>query len=229
MRHTSKATLGEELHAMDYLVYAYLQSGRDSEAAQVIQQMRGMSNLKTDDFKAAYASTAMPLRYAIERGQWADAAMIVPPEGAPPQVAAIAVWARGLGLARSGHSAEARREAARLQQLESQLRVSGSEYWSAQVGILAREVLAWAAQADGKPQEAAALMREAADQEGATEKLPVTPGPILPAREQLGDLLLEQHQPEQAQKEFQATLADSPGRRHSLQGAARAAELSSRK
>jgi hypothetical protein len=221
--------IGEELHAMDYLVYAYLQSGRDSEAAQIVQQLSAMANLKTDDFKVAYASTAMPVRYAIERSQWADAAVIVPPEATPPQVAAIAVWARGLGLARGGHPAEARREAARLQQLESQLRTSDSEYWSAQVGILAREVLAWAAQVDGKAQKAVALMREAADQEDAMEKLPVTPGPILPAREQLGDLLLEQHQPDQAHKEFEAALADAPGRRRALQGAAHASELFNRK
>lgn len=99
--------VGEELHATDYLVYAYLQSGRDGDAAQIVQQLRTMANLKTDDFKVAYASTAMPVRYATERGQWADAAVIVPPEGVPPQVAAVAVWARGLGLARSGRPAEA--------------------------------------------------------------------------------------------------------------------------
>jgi len=101
---------GEELHAMDYLVYAYLQSGRDADAAEVVQQLRNMSKLDTDDFKIGYASTAMPVRYAIERGQWADAASIVPPTGAPPHVVAIAVWARGLGLARSGRTAEAQTE-----------------------------------------------------------------------------------------------------------------------
>ena len=94
---------GEELHAMDYLVYAYLQSGRDQDAAQVVQQLHNMPNLNPGDFKIGYASTAMPVRYAVERGQWADAAGIVPPTGAPPHVVAIAVWARGLGLAR-GHA-----------------------------------------------------------------------------------------------------------------------------
>jgi tetratricopeptide (TPR) repeat protein len=221
--------IGEELHAMDYLVYAYLQSGRDADAAQIVQQLSTMGALKTDDFKVAYASTAMPIRYAMEPGQWADAAAIALPEAIPPQVAAIVIWARGLGLARSGHPVEARREAAQLQHIESQLRAAGSEYWSAQVGILLREVLAWTAQADGKSQEAVASMREAADREDALEKLPVTPGPILPAREQLGDLLLEQHHPDQALKEFQAALANAPGRRRSLQGAARATELSSTK
>ena len=175
---------GEELHAMDYLVYAYLQSGRDKDAAQVIQQLKSMANLNAGDFKVAYASTAMPVRYAVERGQWPDAAGIVPPAGAPPHVVALAVWARGLGLARTGHATEARAEIDRLRQIEEQLRAAGNDYWTAQVGILMREVMAWSAQADRKPEEAAALMRAAADEEDAIEKLPVTPGPIVPAREQ---------------------------------------------
>lgn len=220
---------GEELHAMDYLVYAYLQSGRDEEAAQVIQQLKNMQQLKASDFKAGYASTAMPVRYAVERGQWADAAGVVPPTGVPPHVVAIAVWARGVGLARSGHAAEARTEINRLRQIEEQLRTSGNDYWATQVGILTREVMAWSAQADRKPDEAAALMRTAADEEDAIEKLPVTPGPIVPAREQLGDLLLEQNHPGLAFKEFQTALVNAPGRRGALQGTARAAELSSQK
>jgi hypothetical protein len=177
----------------------------------------------------AYASTAMPIRYAMERGQWAEAAAIAAPEGVPPYVAAIALWARGFGLAHSGHSAEARVETVRLRQLGSRLRTAGSEYWAGQVDILVREILAWASQRDGKPQEAEAKLREAADLEDATEKLPVTPGPILPAREQLGYLLLEQQQPAVALQEFRAALINAPGRRGSLQGAARAAELSGKK
>jgi len=217
---------GEELHTMDYLVYAYLQSGRDKDAAQVIQQLKNMPNLKAGDFKIAYASTAMPVRCAVERGQWADAAGIVPPTGAPPHVVAIAVWARGLGLARSGRAAEARTEIDRLRQIEEQLRTSGNNYWATQVGILTREVMAWSAQADRKPDEAAALMRASADEEDAIEKLPVTPGPIVPAREQLGYLLLEQNHPGLALKEFETALANAPGRRGALQGVAHAAELS---
>jgi tetratricopeptide (TPR) repeat protein len=220
---------GEELHAMDYLVYAYLQSGRDNEAAQVIQQLKNMSKLNTGDFKIAYASTAMPVRYAVERGQWTDAADIVPPTGAPPHVVAIAVWARGLGLARRGRTAEARTEIDRLRQIEEQLRMSGNDYWATQAGILTREVTAWSAQADKKPDEGAALMRASADEEDAIEKLPVTPGPIVPAREQLGYMLLEQNQPDAALKEFKTALANAPGRRGALQGTARAAELSRQK
>ena len=218
---------GEELHAMDYLVYAYLQSGRDADAAEVVQQLRNMSKLDTHDFKIGYASNAMPVRYAVERGQWADAASIVPPTGAPPHVVAIAVWARGLGLARSGRTAEAQTETERLRQIEVELRTSGNDYWATQVGILVREVMAWSAQANANLEAAVALMREAADEEDAIEKLPVTPGPILPAREQLGYLLLQQNHSGLASKEFATALANAPGRRGALQGAARAAELSS--
>lgn len=220
---------GDELHAMDYLVYAYLQSGRDQDAAEAIQQLKNMPGLDAGDFKIAYASTAMPVRYAVERDQWADAAGIVPPTGAPSHVVAIAVWARGLGLVRSGRAAEARTEIDRLRKLEEQLRTSGNSYWATQAGIQRREVMAWSAQADRKPDEAAALMRASADEEDAIEKLPVTPGPIVPAREQLGYLLLEQNHPGLALKEFETALANAPGRRGALQGAARAAERSGKK
>jgi len=220
---------GEELHAMDYLVYAYLQSGRDNEAGRVIQQLKNMPELNASDFKMSYAATAMPVRYAVERGQWSDAAGIAPPTAAPPHVVAVAVWARGLGLARNGHGTEARSEIDRLGQIEQQLRASGNDYWASQVGILRREVMAWSAQANQKPDEAAALLRASADEEDAVEKLPVTPGPIVPAREQLGSLLLEQNHPDLALKEFQTALVNAPGRRGAMQGAARATEAVAQK
>jgi len=217
---------GEELHAMDYLVYAYLQSGHDREAAQVVQELKDMSKLKIADFKVGYASTAIPIRYAVERNQWVEAANIGSPVGAPPHVVAIAVWARGLGLARSGRVAEARTEIDELGKIEDRLHNSGSDYWATQAKILRREVMAWSAHANGKRDEAVALMRAAADEEDGTEKLPVTPGPIIPGREQLGYLLLEQNQPGLASKEFKAALLSAPGRRGALTGAAQAAELS---
>ena len=220
---------GEELHAMDYLVYAYLQLGRDSEAAQIVEQLKGMKGLNIADSKSSYPTTAIPVRYVVERKQWAEAASIVPPTGAPPYVAAIAVWARGLGLSRSGRSREAGMEADRLRQIGTQLRAAGNDYWATEMDVMLREVLAWSAQADGKTEEAVAVMLEAADEEDATEKLPVTPGPIVPAREQLADLLLEQNHPGQASREFAGSLVNSPGRRGAVQGAARAAELSSHK
>jgi hypothetical protein len=217
---------GEELHAMDYLVYAYLQSGRDLEAAQVIQQIKNISKPNISDFKVGYASTAMPIRYMVERKQWTDAAKIAPPTGAPPHVVAIAVWARGLGLARNGRVAKARVEIDKLGEIERRLRASNNDYWATQVRILKLEVMAWSAQADGEGDEALALMRKGADEEDAIEKLPVTPGPIIPGREQLGYLLLEQNQPGLAVKEFKAALMNTPGRRGALKGASDAAKLS---
>lgn len=221
--------IGEELHSMDYLLYAYLQNGRDADAAQVILRLQKMLSLDEAEFKIAYASTVMPVRYAVERRQWADAAAIVAPEGAPPQVAAIAVWARGIGLARSGRAAEARKELAQLQQIEGQLRAAGKDYWATQTSILRREVAAWSAHADHKSDQALSEMRQAADDEDSVEKLPVTPGPIVPAREQLGEMLLAQDQPALALKEFRAALVNAPERLSALQGAERAVKLTSRK
>jgi hypothetical protein len=224
---------GEELHSMDYLVYAYLQSGRDMEAADVIHQLASMPNPTSYDFKVGYSSTAMPVRYAVERGQWSDAAAIVPPKDAPPHVVAIAVWARALGFAHTGRIAEAHAEIERLQQLEARIRDSGNNdsnnYWADQVKILTEEAMAWSAQSDKKPDEAVALMQTAADQEDAIEKLPVTPGPIVPAREQLGSLLLEQNRPDLALQQFKTALASAPGRRGATQGLARATLLSAQK
>ncbi|HTS13861.1 MAG TPA: hypothetical protein VMH00_17200 [Candidatus Limnocylindrales bacterium] len=220
---------GEELHAMDYLVYAYLQKGSDTEAAAVIEQLRAMPNLNTADPKIAYAATAMPVRYAIERRQWNDASAITPLAGAPPHIAAIAIWARGFGLARTGHPAEAEAQAKQLQEIAAQLRKSGNDYWATQTEILFGEVMAWSALARGDAAQSERRLREAADQEDAVEKLPVTPGPIVPAREQLGDLLLEQGRPAEASKEFAAALANAPGRRGALRGAAQAGKLAAQK
>jgi tetratricopeptide (TPR) repeat protein len=220
---------GEELHSMDYLVYAYLQTGRDQEAADIIRQLKEMPSLNMHEFKIAYAATVMPIRYVVERAQWGEAAATVPPTGAPPQIIAIALWARGLGIARSEHAVVPHAEIDQLQQIEDQLRASGNDYWASQTAILKRAVSAWSAQAQKKPDEAIRLMRSAADEEEAIEKLPVTPGPILPAREQLGTLLLEQNQPALALQEFQTALKNSPGRRGAIEGAADAAKLADAK
>jgi len=214
---------GEELHAMDYLVYAYLQLGRDDKADEVVQQLKTMPDLNQGDFKIGYAYTAMPVRCMVERQQWAEAARIQPPAAAP-QVVATAVWARALGLARSGHPVEARAEVAKLQQIVQQLRTSGKQYWAGQVEVQVLEATAWSAQAEGKAAEALTLLRRAADEEDSVEKLPVTPGPIVPAREQLGDLLLEQSQPHLALQEFRTALSNAPQRRGALMGVSRATE-----
>ncbi len=218
--------IGEELHAMDYLVYAYLQSGRDQEASRLVAQLKEMQGLSQGEFKIAYAFAAMPVRYFVERGDWSDAATVVPVENAPPQVVAVALWARGLGLARMEHPGSARVEIEKLERIEEQLHTAGADYWATQVAIQIREVQAWSAQASNKPDEAVEMLRKAADDEDAIEKLPVTPGPIIPAREQLGYLLLEQNQPSLALNEFQTVLSNSPGRRGATLGVARAQQLS---
>lgn len=215
--------IGEELHAMDYLVYAYLQEGRDKDAAQTVQELRARQDLKIGDFKSGYAATAMPVRYAVERHQWNEAQRIADPAGATPQVLAVSVWARGIGFARGGSSQKADKESETLSQTEQRLRASGEEYWANQASILRREIMAWSAQDRNKPDEAVAILRRAADDEDGIEKLPVTPGPILPAREQLGELLLEQGNTNGAAEAFAVSLMNAPGRRGSLQGAAQAA------
>ena len=138
---------------------------------------------------------------------------------------AIAVWARGLGLAHSANPNDARTQASVLGDLSQKLRKSGRDYWASQVEVQRLEVLAACSQAEGQLQDGVALLRQAADLEDSLEKLPVTPGPIVPAREQLGDLLLQMKQPQQALKEFQVSLQNAPGRRGSMQGAARATQL----
>jgi tetratricopeptide (TPR) repeat protein len=215
---------------MDYLVYAYLQSGRDQEAAQVIESLSSMQNLDTGDFKSGYAATAMPIRYIVERRQWSEAEKItLPPAPSVPQVLAIAVWARGLGFARTGHPKEAREQAEALRQIDDRLIASGAAYWATQVNIMTREVLAWSAQAEGRSDEATAVLRSAADDEDEIEKLPATPGPMIPAREQLGDLLLEQGNFASASEAFESALANAPGRRGAMQGVARATRGSAQK
>lgn len=165
----------EELHAMDYLVYAYLQSGRDNEVAKVIQQLKAMRNLRIEEFKSGYAATAMPIRYIVERRQWSDAETIsAPPDDAPPQAQAIAVWARGIGFAHNGRALQAEKESETLGHINEQPRKAGNDYWATQADILRREVLAWSAQAQQKPGDAEAIQRGAANDEDGIEKLPVT-------------------------------------------------------
>jgi len=220
-----QADKGEELHAMDYLVYAYLQLGRDAEAARVLDELRAMSGLDGSDFKMGYAASTMPARYAIERRQWSDAAQLIPVDGASPQVLAVTLWARSVGLARSGKPAAARQEIEKLRSANEQLRAAKDDYWATQVHTEMNEALAWVAQAEGKADEAVKLMRTAADEEDAIEKRPVTPGAIVPAREQLGDLLLEANQPQEALTEYQRALTMTPQRRGALMGLAHAREM----
>ena len=217
--------IGEELHAMDYLTYAYLQRGRDADAGKVIEDLRSQSALSAGDFKIGYAATAMPARYAVERRDWGAAAKIQPLPGSAPHVAAIAHWARALGLARTGQVNDANAEVLALATCLEQAKTSGSAYWQTQVHVLNLEAQAWTAFAAKRSDEATRLLRAAADEEDSIEKLPVTPGPIVPAREQLGDLFLQLNKPSEALREFEASLVDAPLRRGALQGAAKSSEL----
>jgi len=215
--------VGEELHAMDYLVYAYLQRDRQQEANQVVAALASMDGLTAGDFKIGYAATAMPVRLVMERHSW-DAAqkLQVLPESAP-HVAAVIYWARAVSAARAGRPQNADADIAQLVACQQKLQSGGNTYWLTQVSVLTGEAKAWQLAATAHPDEAVQQMRQAADEEDAVEKLPVTPGPIIPAREQLGDLLLTLHRPREALREYQASLVDAPGRRGAMIGAAKAA------
>lgn len=217
--------LGEELHAMDYLTYAYLQRGRDADASAIVEDLKSQKLQSTSEFKFAYAATAIPVRYAMERSQWAEAANLEPLTGAPTHVVAISYWARAVGMARMGRPESAAAEISKLKGSEDQLRAKGNAYWATQTHVLLLEAQGWMASASGKQEDAVALLRSAADEEDAVEKLPVTPGTIVPAREQLAELLLALNRPSEAMAAFDASLASTPGRRASLIGAARCAEL----
>ena len=216
--------VGEELHAMDYLTYAYLQRGRTADAERVVEQLRTMGAMLGNDFKVGYAATAMPVRLAIERRRWNDAAALEPLPGSAPHVAAIAYWARALGNSRSGHADLADADIARIDACQAESRSHGDDYWARQTGVLWKEARAWSANAKGHADDAVSLLKAAADAEDTLEKLSVTPGPIVPAREQLGELLLDLHQPDEALRELTRALQDAPGRHAGLEAAVRAAE-----
>jgi len=221
----AEGDVGEALHAMDYLTYAYLQLGQDADAERVVADVRGMTPLAAGKFKIGYAANAIAIRFAIERRQWDAAAKLAPLPGSEPQVAAIVYWANAIGHARSGHPEDATADIAKIDDSLGTLHGTDDKYWIGQTEVLASSARAWQLSANGKKDEAIAQLRAAADAEDATEKRPVTPGPIVPAREQLGDMLLEQGRGADALREFKAALAESPNRRGALMGAARAAEL----
>jgi hypothetical protein len=211
----------EQAHAMDYMVYAYLQLARDTDARRVVDERGQIARFTR--FAAPYALAAMPARYAIERGDWAAAAKLEPTPSAFPFTEALTHFARGIGAARTGDAAEADRAAQELTRLRDALKAAKNEYWAAEVEVSRLGVTAWAALARGKSDDAVALMRSAADAEDHSEKHIVTPGRILPARELLGDMLLELRRPAEALKEFETAQLREPGRFRGYAGAARAA------
>ena len=218
----AQGDVGEELHAMDYLTYAYLQSGRASDAANVVASLGGMGALSAAAFKISYAANAMPVRLAVESRDWAAAARLEPLPGSAPQVAAIVWWARALGQLRGTPAGAADADIAQLTTCRDALRTSGDAYWTAQTDALLKSAEGWRAAAGGDASQGVIALGAAADEEDALEKLPLTPGPVVPAREQLGDLLLQLDQPKDAMTAFNAALALAPGRRGAIQGAAEA-------
>jgi tetratricopeptide (TPR) repeat protein len=222
--HEQKDT-GEELHAMDYLEYAYLQAGQYESAGKLLQELNAMSMLQLGDFKVGYAATAMPVRYAIERRDWSAAGSLAVHDESLPQVSAITHWARAVGLARGGNPGAAEKEMEQLKQCLGKVRAAKDDYWASQVEIQIAEANSWIVEGKGQGTDAITLMRSAADREDQLEKRPITPGAIVPAREQLGELLLLLKQPGEALTEFEAALKNAPERRGALAGASKAAEL----
>jgi tetratricopeptide (TPR) repeat protein len=217
------------LHAMDYIVYATLQLARDRDARALVDEVRALNKIDSEQFAAAFAFAAIPARYALERRAWGEASELAlhPTSlswGKFPQAESINAFARGLGAARGGNVAAAKQELARLSSLAFAMATAKNAYWAEQSEIQKLAVSAWIARAEGRNDEALTLMRQAADREDATEKHPVTPGAIQPAREMLGELLVEVGQPAKALAEFEASQKTDPNRLHGLAGAARAAE-----
>lgn len=217
----------DALHADDYLAYAWLQRGEDGKVRTLVDELSSVKAIDTENFAAYYAMAAIPARYALERRDWASAAALpVKPADFPwdryGYAEAMTHFARAVGSARLGHVADARAAIARLQQIREKL----TGYWADQVQVQEHAAEAWIARAESRNDEAVAQMQSAADLEDAMDKSPVTPGAILPAREMLGDLLLELNQPAKALEAYERSLKDAPNRLNGLSGASRAALLS---
>lgn len=215
----------EQAHAMDYLVHAYLQMGQDAEAKRVVSEIPSISGINPAIFIGPYGISAMPARYALERRAWSEAASLQPSPSRFPFTEAITHFARGLGFARMGDAAAAEKEVSRLITLRKALADQNNTYWSNQVEVQALAVTAWIALAQGNRDEALKLMRGAADLEDSMEKHIVTPSPVVPARELLGEMLLEVGQPAEALKAFEASAEREPNRFRGTYGAARASAL----
>ena len=238
VRNHMSGAWDEQLHAMDYLTYAYLQRAQDKRAAGVLDELNQIQRVDPPTFKVAYAVTAIPARYVLERRQWSEAAKLTLASGQLrdsllqrfPWAKAHVHYARAIGASRSGDTVAARREIDALSNIKQALtEVKGDYDWAKQVEIERQVASAWLAYAEGKHDESLQLLRAAADLDDATDKHPVTPGALLPAREQLADLLLELKQPAAALQEFEVSFRSTPNRFNGLYGAVRAASLAGNK
>lgn len=222
----------EELHALDYQTYAYLQTGQDAAARKTTEMIGEVgSRIQMNVPGAAapptagyYALAAIPARYALERNAWKEAAALTPRETPFPWTDAVTYFARALGAARSGDAASAAKDAEKLGTIRDALLKAKDAYWSEQVDIQQRVATAWIALAQGRSDEAVTTLRDAATREDATEKAAVTPGPIKPARELLGEMLLELKRPTEALTEFETAMKKEQNRFRATYGAARAAQ-----
>ncbi|HEX7960483.1 MAG TPA: hypothetical protein VF493_11225 [Terriglobales bacterium] len=225
----------EELHASDYQVYAYLQTAQDQAARKLVEAVPEMASRfdpKVVVSGAAppaagyFALAAIPARYALERGDWQQAANLEPRATPFPHTDAMTWFARGMAAARLHDVAKAQASVAALEEIRTRLKNAKEDYWAGQVEIQRLEVNAWSLLAEGHKDEALTTIKSAAAMEDLTEKSAVTPGPLAPARELFGEMLLEVSQPAQALDQFEATLKKEPNRFRTLYGAARAAQLS---
>jgi tetratricopeptide (TPR) repeat protein len=222
--------VGDELHAIDYLVYAYLQTGQDRAAIALADAMSKPQSNDAAYYTGLYAAAVVPARLAIERHHWADASALALPAGTFPggrysSTEANLYFAQALGAARLGNLDQARTGLQRMTSLRDKLLEGKDKYSSEQVDIQRESVIAWTTLAEGKRDDALSLMWAAADHDDSVDKLPVTPGPIVPARELLGDMLLQTQQPAAALEAFETSLKFAPERFNALYGAARAAQL----
>jgi len=224
----------EELHASDYETYAYLQTGQDEAAGQIVRSLPEMASrfdptallIGAGPPAAGYfALAAIPARYALERRDWHQAEQLALRETPFPFTDAITWFARGLGAARLGHMAAANDASTALKLIQERLLRANEPYWARQVEIQALAVAAWSALAAGVKDEALREMKMAAEMEDGTEKSVMTPGPLSPARELMGEMLLAMNEPGKALQQFEATLEKEPRRFNSLYGAAHAARL----
>lgn len=218
-------------HAADYLIYSYLQKGQDKKAMQVLEDINKVENYQ-DSFASAYGVAGVQARYPLERMQWEDAASMEIRTHKDfnwdkyPQYEAITYFARGIGAARSGNIESAEQDLAKLNSLYDATVKSGDKYWPVIVDADRQSVAAWIEYAKGNKKQALAMMEKAADTEDSVDKHPVTPGAILPARDLLGDMLIEMGKPAMALVAYEKSLQISPNRFYSLYGAGYAAELS---
>src|SRR3954454_13471779 len=216
----------DQLHAMDYQVYAYLQLGQDSKAKAVIEDMNTVKGFTETFLPGPYALAVSPARYAVERGDWKAAAALEVRPNPLPHVQAMTHFARALGAARSGNPEAAKADIAKLIELRDKLIAAKDGYWSEQVDIQAKVASAWLLYAEGKHADALTALSAAADAEDKTEKHPVTPGVPKPARELYGVMLLERGMPKEALAAFETVLKKEPNRLGAYVGAATAAEKS---